>query len=553
MKRRHVQPNTRTFTTLLAGLARIDDWAPYSNILQRVFTTYDQLLAHFEKLKIKSPESKDITPWPINSFLTLLGKSHHYSKMWDVFFSMEGRLAPDEHTYTVMLQALQKRASLDQQPVQSDLDLEEKGNITLVENKSWEDQYGLDGVPEEGWGLESTGQQETGQQVRESVTYRNAADARILWEHILKANKLNPGTVPISSHLIAPTLHLLARGRPSDHILAFNIISQYVKIKRPSGSGEGAALKQQTNAIELNGAVFFAILEVCIRSARPTLAMEYFQQVAEDEKTKGIIDSGHMKYIMRAFAMRRAPKGQTHDGREAISALQWMLQQPSQSLESDNKANRGHATSYSSTHLTPSTQHFVYALTAAWRGADMSSALAVLELMTGLKRAQFMTPVVSGKGDAGPIWPSRTQFVGCDWDVTCMALLVKTAETTQKMENMRIALRVLNAATPGRFLTKTHSKNTEDTILAQRELTMRTNRVLNSLLSQEAGEVEGDVWRDMKRAIVARSDRANKFPVKSWIDKTQENDTRKSRVFKDGDVKLLVTLKGGKSGWAKDL
>ncbi|KAG8796976.1 hypothetical protein FRC17_007894, partial [Serendipita sp. 399] len=51
MKRRHVQPNSRTFTILFVGLSRIDDWTPYANILGRVFNAYDQLLAHFERLK----------------------------------------------------------------------------------------------------------------------------------------------------------------------------------------------------------------------------------------------------------------------------------------------------------------------------------------------------------------------------------------------------------------------------------------------------------------------------------------------------------------------
>ena len=537
MKRRHVQPNTRTFTTLFAGLSRIDDWTSYSNILQRVFTTYDQLLAHFEKLKIKNPESQDINPWPINNFLALLGKAHHYSKMWDVFFNMEDKLAPDEYTYTVMLQALQNRTSLDQQPVQSDIDVEEKEDINLMENKTWEEQYGLDGVPEERWGLEAIDPSERGQHVQESVYYKNAADARILWESILKANKLNPEAVPLSAHLIAPTLHLMARGRPSDHTLAFEIIAQHVRIKAPSGVNGGSAQKRQPNAIELNGPVFFSILEVCIRSARSTLAMEYFQQIAENEETKKIIDSGHMMYIMRAFATRRAPKGQVPDAREAISALQWMLHEPRRSVGGESRSSSSNA------RLSPSTQHFVLALTAAWRGADMSSALAVLELMTGLERARFMAPVHSEH----ETWPSRPLFAHCQWNVTCMALFIKTAEATQKRDNMRVALRVLNAAGPDRFFFRAYD---EDTVLAQRELAKRTIRLLDSLLAHEAAEVETSVWKRLKKFIHGEMNKINRTTFK---DETRNHDMRKAGVVKDGDVQLLVTLKGRKSAWASNL
>jgi len=203
MKRRHLQPNTRTFTTLFVGLSRIDDWSPYSNILQRVFSTYDQLLAHFEKLKAKNPESKDINPWPINSFLALLGKAHHHSKMWDVFFSMEGRLAPDEYTYTVMLQALQARTSLDKQPVRSDLETEEAEIMDPFEKARWEDHFNVDDVPEEQWRLDKP--KDENEKAKESIHHKNAADARILWEYILKANKKDPEAIPLSSYLIAPT------------------------------------------------------------------------------------------------------------------------------------------------------------------------------------------------------------------------------------------------------------------------------------------------------------------------------------------------------------
>ncbi|KIM29425.1 hypothetical protein M408DRAFT_328697 [Serendipita vermifera MAFF 305830] len=539
MKRRHVQPNTRTFTTLFSGLARIEDWTAYSNILQRVFTTYDQLLLHFEKLRIKNPESKDISLWPINSFLTLLGRAHHYSKMWDVFFNLEGRLAPDEHTYAVMLQALQKRTSLDQQPVKSDIEVEGKENRDVLEGRLWGDQFGLDDGPEEQVDLDKD---KKDQQAQESVHYRNAADARILWESILKANKLNADAIPLSSYLLAPTLHLLARGRPSDHKLAFDIIAQYVRIQPPSGSTANSALTQQPNAIELNGPTLFSILEVCIQSARPTLAMEYFQQVAEDGKMKRVIDSGHMLYIMRAFAMRRASKGQIHDGREAISALQWMLQELRRSQEGES--SRGAA------HLAPSTQHFVYALTAAWRGADMSSALAVFELMTGLERTQFMAPLLSSRGDG---WPTRPPFDHCHWNVTCMALLVKTAEATQKRDVMRVALRILNTATPDRFFTRAYGKHKDDTILAQRELAMRSIRLLDSLLEQEGGEVEGKIWRSLKRAMTNELARVNNLVVKSWTNEAEEEGFRKAGTVKDGDVQLLVTLKGRKSAWATNL
>jgi hypothetical protein len=500
-----------------------------------VFTAYDQLLVHFEKLKLKNPESKDITPWPINGFLTLLGKAHHFSKMWDVFFNMEGRLAPDEHTYTVMLRALQRRTSLDQQPVKSDFETEEAEVLEMIEKERWEDQFGIDGVPEEQWGVNA---KEKDQNVQESVHYKNASDARILWESLIKANKNDPGGIPITSYLIAPTLHLLARGRPTDHILAFEIISQYVPIKSPKDE----VVKKSPVAVDLNGPLLFAVLEVCIRSARSELAIEYFQQIAEDKEMKKIIDSGHMMYIMRAAAMRRTSKGQVHDAREAISVLQWMLRQP-RSRELGDGVDK----------LAPKIHHFVYALTAAWRGADMASALTVLELMTGLERARFMVPVPAIKLN-GTDWPSP-KFAGCTWNVTCMALMVNTAEATQERGNMRIAMRVLNAATPGRFFARTFAGTpvSEETISAQRELARRTIRVLDSMTGQAGYEVEGNVWQKLKSIAEAESRRLNKIIIKNIQKDSKEDELRKAGMVKDGDVQLLVTLKGRKSAWATNL
>lgn len=301
--------------------------------------------------------------------------------------------------------------------------------------------------------------------------------------------------------------------------------------------------------------LFSSVLEVCVQSARAEAAIKYFQAMAEDQKLKQIIDSRHMAQILKMFSIRRAPRGQTTDAREAISVLEWMLRERSPNpLRNDGK-------------LDPWIDHFIYALTAAWKSGDMSSALLVFEKMTGLSRELYMSEM-DGEGESGgaktntssrTIRYLNTRYRGCMWNVTCMALLVKTAHTTQKLENMRIAMRILRHTTASRYFFDTQGRDNqpiqEQHLAAQKELASRTASVLEVLLanSSTGSPTELNQWKELRRIVKAEIGRLSRLEMHREEDTLREQELKKTNFVKDGDVQLLVTLKGRRSAWANNL
>ncbi|KAG8787182.1 hypothetical protein FRC16_001585 [Serendipita sp. 398] len=553
MKRRHIQPNSRTFTTLFVGLSKIDDWTPYANILGRVFNTYDQLLAHFEKLRLTNPESPDITPWPLNGYLTLLGKTNHYARMWDVFYSMEGRLAPDEVTYSIMLRAIQSRLSLDLEPVETALDIEEKENQMMVQSETWSRFDDLDDAPEETLGLISRYFRPVVEKDgKESVHVKNAADARLLWEHLVKATRREPNRIQIDSSHVSLVLDLLAKGKPSDHLVAFDILHHYVDLQPPlSPSKISSSYKPSTTNVAgrlpITSFIFSSLLDLCVRSARVESAINYFQLLAEKKTAKNVIDWKHMLHVMRAFAMRRAPKGQVPDAREAISALEWMLR------EQEVRETTGNG------GLNPAIDHFVYALTAAWKAADMNSALRVVELMTGMQRDKFINatpPVRESWKDRNtkqfplPVMPQTPRYSRCRWNTTCMALLIKTAGATQRREDIRIALRILYFFGPSRFFGSQTGPQVEDAIAAQTELAKRTIWCIDYMLNTGDEERESAVWKKLRDIAADQLKRLAVTQVRNEEKAARQEELRRMETVEDGDMQLLVPVNGRRSGWA---
>jgi hypothetical protein len=562
MKRRHIQPNTRTFTTLFVGLSKIDDWAPYSNILDRVFKAYDQLLVHFEKLRLENRNHYDINPWPINGFLTLLGKAGHYAKMWDVFFSMDDRLSPDEVTYSIMLRALKSRTSLDKRPVPTSLELEASQPVEeLLDVEKWGQELGAEVA------LYMTPKSKT-KSTPESVHYKNAADARVLWDHLIRASKERQRyPVAINGMQLTPLLSILALGKPTDQSLAFEIIEEFIQMESPGppvGNRSKASSRDRKTTpnkgvvdnepVPLSPPLFTTVLDVCIQSARVEAVIKYFQMVTENEELKGIVDSRHMEQILKAFAMRRTPKGQTIDAREAMSALSWMLRE-----RTPNPMGVGHG------KLDPRTEHFIYALTAAWRGADMASALHIFERVTKISPATYMKP----DSEAVPIrlmdyLPSR--YLGCLWNVTCMALLVKTADTTGRQENMRIAMRILRHTNMLRYFFHTERAPDgngrvpiqEKYLAAQKELASRTIRILDRLLAHANASPDSEFnnaeelkqWAEMKKAMEGQLQKVITNETHRAEDKAREEELKKGRQFGAREGQLLVKLKGRRSEWS---
>lgn len=523
MKRRHIRPNTRTFATLFVGLSRIDDWSPYRSILQRAYTAYDQLQAHYEKLRLENPRSSDIIPWPINGFLTLLGKAHHYQKMWDVFFSMEGPLRPDEVTYHIMLKAIHQRSDLSNK--MTDHETEE----SPVDLKKWESQFDSDTVPDD-W-LYRPGKYD--KDLAESVHYKNAGDARLVWEHLIRAAEDPKDPVNVNGFHVAVMLHILARGRPNDHHFAFELVKTYLHLEVPARDGQLKISEQKPTRrlrapVPINPPVLASVLDLCLRTARIETAIYYFQKIAEDPNTKEVLDLMHMLHVLRAFSMRRGPGKSLPDAREAISALDWMIR------ESKQRPNA---------RLKPTHDHFIFSLTSTWRAADLPSALHIFELITGYRSEDFM----DGSSKVRPADP-HLQVGDVSWNVACMALLVKTAAATNRQHDMRVVLRILGYLGPNRFFFRQTSAGPlrEDQLNAQKELATRMLRGAEILLSEEAtSEVEEQRWIAIRDVARRQLDRL------FMIDRSKEEEHARQleAAQTDQEGQRLVNVAGRKSAW----
>lgn len=596
MKRRHISPNTRTFATLFVGLSRISNWDSYSNILARVHTAYTQLLAHFAALSVSNPTSPDIAPWPINGYLNLLSKTHDWPRIWDTFFGMQGRWKPDEVTYTLLLKALQARKSLSKAP-------NARGNEEtehIIDMKEWEAQYDLSSVPEEP-SFET--EIETGEpSLPLSISYQNASDARLVWEHLLRANKTDPQTAPINAHHLAPLIHLLAFGRPSDWELGWEVVERYLAVEHPlpklrtkprpktEPAGEGAiAPGGRPVPVPLNQSLLTSLFNLSLQSGHTEYVIETFQSLASSPTKKQILNSSHLALVMYAFSLRRAPKGQVSDAREAIGVLEWILKEGDERarlrrrrIGDEGAGGDGPLLGW----LKVSQKHFEYALVSAWKAVDFPAALRVFELITGLDRARFMTSIPTSAPSSDPSGPKRTRWKdrssgsasasaplkikerheGCKWDTEPMHLLVKTALATGRSNDLKVALRIFERLGIAHFFGP--SENLE-VLKGQKELASAVSRALK-IVQRAAGDMRAEepekrMWERIGGAVGNLTKRLNKNVAEREEDELAERTKEKAKsmvemkeengktVIQDEGVQLVVSLKGRKSEWSEGL
>jgi hypothetical protein len=155
-----------------------------------------------------------------------------------------------------------------------------------------------------------------------------------------------------------------------------------------------------------------------------------------------------------------------------------------------------------------------------------------------------------------------------------MTLLIKTASATNKNGDMKVALRILNHYGLRKFFPADKQVN-DEALAVQRELAVRTIRMVDTLLVSGGGE-ERQMWSglkdDMERCLErvmkllvereegpARPLESMKLAQASPVDKGARNISLPANggeevLRGDGDAELLVTLQGKrKSEWADDL
>jgi len=352
---------------LFNGLARIDNWVTHTKQLTNARALYDSFQRHITSVKKHSPDDPELTISPLAPYIRILGNAGEYQTIFDIYYSLdkEGPLAPDQFIYSAMFQAI--HAAM-------------------------------------------------GDTVEGSV--KVAADARMLWNQMIKASRKNEALIP-DSHTVRSALIALAGGNEMDHELAFKIVTEYY------GLDSNKISSSQTGKIPLTPESLAAVLRLCTQTKNYPLCAQFYQQVRRRPEAVGgisIIDRGHMEEILRADIALKGPGLGYH----ALQHLEWMLRQE--------------ITGPNGPKLRPGLSTYTLVMQACSVSADWNSATRTFDLMTGYHAHDFMDgatsadPRLDNRGP-GRSFPPNTEF---------MSFMLKAAVATRNMADIRQVLRIVD-------------------------------------------------------------------------------------------------------------
>ena len=520
-------------------MTNIRCWTKHTALLKRVHVVYHQYLAHLEGLRHKNPHHPDLIPWPINAYIKILGNAEMWPQVFDVFWSMKNYSPPDETTYAVMLQLLQNRKSLRSQFRKVDSSLDE-------EIAQWEDAHGVaegeqlasagpkDGVPDSGYVRDV----EDDVPNEKQVDKRNAQDARIIWDTLIKCASTTGdigSKVCVNEHHVEAMLRLMARGGPEDQHFGFNIVRTFLPQLRLSG--EKKAKDIPPNLVKINKYTLGATLGLCSLSGKPGAAIDFFRILSDPREKIGlwkVLDEGHMMYVFKAYADVISSHGVLSDGREAVAVLEWMIRCVKE---------KGR------THLVPDVRHCMYVLTAAANGGDISSALRVYELMTGHQREEFMdgAPPPERRPDCSILGPE----VELRWNYYCMDQLIKAASVARSVQYMRIALRILAYYPPDEFLgyAPPHLEPRQR-LATRKELVIRVLRGCQDVFGRSGGSWNEEMpkWTAIKRRATEEKKEIER--LEAALDEEEESAKAEEGVpSQELLAQRLVWVEGAKKDW----
>jgi hypothetical protein len=538
MKRRKIAPTTSTFLTVLVGVTKIEDWTKHTALLKRVHAVYQQCLAHLENLRHKNPHHPDLIPWPINAYIKVLGNANMWPQMFDVFRSMKDYAPPDETTYAIMLQLLQNRKDLKSEfyKVDSTLDNEiEKWEVAhgVAEGEQLAPARSETQITDSG----DVKNVENGVSSKKQVDRRNAHEARILWDTLIKYASI-PGKVQtkvhVNEHHVEAMLRLMARGGPDDQHFGFNIVRAYLPPLRLSG--EKKVKDKPPNTVKINKYTLDATLELCNLSGKPGAAIDFFRILTDPSEKElwKVLDEKHMSRIFEAYANVISSHGVLSDGREAVAVLEWMF---------------GCVKEKGQARLMPNMQHCMYVLTAAANGGDVSSALRVYELMTGHQRGEFMdgAPPPKQRPDCSILGPTAK----LRWNYYCMNQLIKAASVARSVQYMRAALRVLAYYPPDAFLGYAPASfGPRQKLATRKELAARVLRGCQDVFGRNGGSGSAEMtkWTAIERR--ATEEKAEVERLEAAVEKEEEDvKAEEEAPSQQSLVQRLVWFEGAKKDW----
>jgi len=372
MKRRGFRPNIRTYTVLLSGLSRIDNWEEHSVQFKNAQALWQGFLQRIEKLKKIDPQHMEITSNTAAFYISILAANKDYNAMFDVLNNLddEGAFSPSEFIYFKMFQGIANRTQL---------------------------------APGD----------------KESVGYRNASDAKLVWKHLVKRAAKDPELV--STAVVTFVIKVLARGRPADQLLAFDIIHDYLGLSKP---GEEAPPRQ----VEVGPSTLDSVLLLCLYMQKHRLCIHYAQQVIDDAVTnvrQCAIDHGHMDKVLRSYAAMTIA-GSAGESDRAVETIEWM--------------HKHHALGW---NVKPRLSTYGWGLMSCWRGGDWASATRITELMSGCHAEDFVdgsktlsSPRLDDRteGRTSRTTPSNARDLSC---------LLRAALASGDAANMRQCLRMV--------------------------------------------------------------------------------------------------------------
>ncbi|KAI0776054.1 hypothetical protein BD413DRAFT_469635 [Trametes elegans] len=369
MKRRGIKPTGRTFGTLFSAFSKVDSWEKRPKLIQSMDSVYKSFLQFIDDVKAHNPGSPILSEalWSINAYLLALSKAGEYQRAFDVFNALDedGPLSAEKVTYTIMFKTILHRV-----------------------HRTPPDDENL-------------------QQVRE----RAASDARLIWRQLHK--RIESGAkLSLDYQVVQSVLQCLVGGRPADHIVAFDIVRDYVGLAKPGETAPPAKVK-------LTPPLLQDILALYNATQKYRLTLHLVHNLMETNPD--ILDFSHLNEALSAYGSLSAMGSLTEPSR-ALQILEWMLEQSVVS----------HA------RLRPAHSSYTLVLIICWRAKDWESALRTFELMTGYSAADFADgaegkPAMAPRADGRNIMP----------DVAPLSALVRTAIETGDPANVRQCLRIV--------------------------------------------------------------------------------------------------------------
>lgn len=449
MKRRGFSPTTRTFQTMLTGLSRIENWSTHTKQLANARSVYDSFQRHMNSVKKDEKNSSELSVDPLAAYIKVLGNAGHLQEIFDVYYAMdsEGPLAPNQFIYTAMFQALSACSDKD--------------------------------------------------------CIKAASDAKLLWTQMQKASQKPPG-FQVDAFIVTSAVAALSRGRPTDQMLALQIVQGYFGLTAPD-------IPSSPGIIPLAPQSFAAILRLCNNSGKHHLCDHFLQQVKKRPEASGgasILDRAHIEEVLKA---RLALQG-SGLARYCLDTLEWML--------------REEITGHNGPKIRPALSTYNIVLTACWRDVDWRSAARTFDLMTGYHSHDFMDGAVSNNPRLQKRAPDRNLIPTAE----TLSTLMRTALASHSRANLRQCLRVVDFLGIKQYFTQDNTRAESNKANKNRafyasKLASAIIEAVTDLSNHEGKTSETELrrWRDLADQV---KEAVRLGPTTDFIPATKEKYTK---------------------------